>query len=105
VHRVARLAALVLAIRLVLDLATPLLPGAFVLHSDGLYGLSAAHGNPVMPGVDRANASRDERHRAVTVAPPPRRTIAPPAPWRHASHPLRQPGDRPAVSADRSSDH
>ena len=106
-HCVARLAVLVLALRLVLDLATPLLPGAFVLHPDGLSGVSAAHGTPAEPGADRPSLAPDDRHRAVVeAAPPPRPVVAMAAPVRrHVAPPLRQPGDRPAVAADPSSDH
>jgi hypothetical protein len=98
---------LVLALRLVCDVATPFSPGAFVLTSAGIQGGDAWTVRVLAPATpepaDRA-ASPAPAGRAPVVSAARFRLTAPP---RRVEHPLRIPGHAaPACSSpDASSDH
>ena len=105
-----RFGVVLLVARLALDVATPLLPGAFVLQSNGGIESTNAWSNRTEgPETPRFELATDHREAlpAFTDVPemlvPRRRTIAP---ARRVEHPLRLPGaSERRASADRSSDH
>jgi hypothetical protein len=97
------LAALAVILRLVMDLATPLLPGAFVLDADAFVDAHTARASSAVPAVDRHAAPGKEVPRAaVTTALVKRVSVVREGPpWRdHMSHPLRQPDVGAPASSD-----
>ena len=102
-HRSVTLAAFALVIRPVMDLATPLLPGAFVLDTDAFFDAHTARASSPGPAVDRfAAPGKDGQRAVVTSALLHRPSVVREAPpWRdHVSHPLRQPDVGSPPSAD-----
>ena len=106
VHRIVKLAGFALVVRLIIDLATPSLPGAFLLHADGLYGVTAAQNAAITPGSGRAGVPSDARtNTIVTPMPSPPAVVPSAPPRRRVLHPLRLPAESSPASADLSADH
>jgi len=98
-HRILRLAVVLLALRLALDVATPLAPGAFVLHGNGIEGADAWDVRHADPAQDRPlEAAPHPRHPegVVVIEPAPPR---PAKPARGIERRLRQPRKLPGVLA------
>lgn len=92
-RRILRLGVIVLALRLALDVATPLAPGAFVLHNGGIEGADAwslrVAETETPQGPTRHSAPGPCAGSCVTAAAPRPR---PAAPLRRVERPLRLPG-------------
>lgn len=105
-----RFGVVLLVARLALDMATPFLPGAFVLQSSGgIEGANAWSNRTEGPETPRFELATEHREAlpAFTDIPemlvPRSRTIAP---ARRVEHPLRLPrASDGGAFADRSSDH
>ncbi|HYE90641.1 MAG TPA: hypothetical protein VEA38_06475 [Terriglobales bacterium] len=104
-HRILRLAVVLLALRLALDVATPLAPGAFVLDAGGIEGADAWDVRHAEPDQGRPSAAAQlPRHPEAVVVVETAVRLRPAAPVRRIERPLRLPRKH-VVASDSSAAH